>query len=79
MTRTELKLENIAVQLQKLQLGMKMEVLNSDLVLIQILETPGKKNGADKTLIDIYFASKELILKCVEHEIVRLTYKIILT
>ena len=58
---------------------MKMEVLNSDLVLIQILETPGKKNGADKMLIDIYFASKELILKCVEHEIVRLNYRIILT
>ena len=75
----ELKLESIAIQLQKLQLGMKMEVLNSDLVLIQILETPGKKNGADKTLIDIYFASKELILKCVEHEIVRLNYRIILT
>jgi hypothetical protein len=75
----ELKLESIAIQLQKLQLGMKMEVLNSDLVLIQILETPGKKNGADKTLIDIYFASKELISKCVEHEIVRLNYRIILT
>jgi hypothetical protein len=58
---------------------MKMEVLNSVLALIQILGTPGKKNGADKMLIDIYFASKDLILKCVEREIVRLIYKTILT
>jgi hypothetical protein len=58
---------------------MKMEVLNSDLAQIQILETPGKKNGADKMPIDIYFASKDLILKCVEREIVQLIYKIILT
>jgi hypothetical protein len=56
-----------------------MEVLSSDLALIQILETPGKKNGTDKMPIDIYFASKDLILKCVEREIVQLIYKIILT
>jgi hypothetical protein len=75
----ELKQENITKQLQKLQPGMKMEVLSSDLAQIQILETSGKNNIITIILKDNYFASKDLIFKCVELEIVRLFHKIILT
>lgn len=72
------RLGSLANQQQKPQSGMKMAALSSDLAQTKSLGPLGKKNGADRMLRDHYFASKDPILKCVVHEIVRLNSKIIL-